>query len=166
MFILPALIFLGYALVNFLLNGTLGILQKIHRASAHANESNEYLLIMFFFMALFTMGYLLILRKRGTVRTVKPLKNHKALFTLLGAGACAGLINIFNLYLAGALDAAFLFPVLNGGATLAALLLAFVVFKEKFTLRRSIGLAIGVLALMFLFGIIQIILRQFGVPGL
>ena len=122
---------------------------------------------MFFFMALFTMGYLLIIRKKGTVRTVKPLKNHKAVFfTLLGAGACAGLINIFNLYLAGALDAAFLFPVLNGGATLAALLLAFVVFKEKFTLRRSIGLAIGVLALMFLFGIIQIILRQFGVPGL
>ena len=157
---------LCYALVNFVLNGTLGILQKIHRASAHANESNEYLLIMFFFMALFTVGYLLILRNKGTVRTVKPLKNHKALFTLLGAGACAGLINIFNLYLAGALDAAFLFPVLNGGATLAALLLAFVVFKEKFTLRRSIGLAIGVLALMFLFGIIQIILRQFGVPGL
>ena len=157
---------LGFALVNFVMNGALGILQKVHRASAHANESNEYLLIMFFFMALITAGYLLILRKKGTVRTVQPLKNGKVLLVLIGAGVCAGLINITNLYLAGAFDAAFLFPVLNGGGTLAALLLAFIVFKEKFTLRRSIGLAVGVLSLMFLFGIVQIILRQFGVPGL
>ena len=85
---------------------------------------------------------------------------------LLGAGLSAGLINVLNLYLSGAFDAGFLFPVLNGGGTLAALILAFVLFKERFTLRRSIGLAIGILSLMFLFGIIQIILRQFGVPGL
>ena len=154
---------LGYALLNFLMNGTIGVLQKIHRASAHAHESNEYLLIMFFFMALITAGYLVILRKKGTVRSAKPLKMPKVFLVLLAAGVLAGLINVLNLYLSGAFDAAFLFPVLNGGGTLAALILAFVVFKEKFTLRRSIGLAVGVLALMFLFGIVQIILKQFGV---
>ncbi|MBQ4000874.1 MAG: hypothetical protein II601_00695, partial [Lachnospiraceae bacterium] len=154
---------LGYALLNFLMNGTIGVLQKIHRASAHAHESNEYLLIMFFFMALITAGYLVILRKKGTVRSAKPLKMPKVFLVLLGAGISAGLINVLNLYLSGAFDAAFLFPVLNGGGTLAALILAFVVFKEKFTLRRSIGLAVGVLALMFLFGIVQIILKQLGV---
>ncbi|MBQ6541929.1 MAG: hypothetical protein IJU49_06850 [Lachnospiraceae bacterium] len=154
---------LGYALLNFLMNGTIGVLQKIHRASAHAHESNEYLLIMFFFMALITAGYLVILRKKGTVRSAKPLKMPKVFLVLLAAGVSAGLINVLNLYLSGAFDAAFLFPVLNGGGTLAALILAFVVFKEKFTLRRSIGLAVGVLALMFLFGIVQIILKQFGV---
>ena len=154
---------LGYALLNFLMNGTIGVLQKIHRASAHAHESNEYLLIMFFFMALITAGYLMILRKKGTVRSAKPLKMPKVFLVLLAAGVSAGLINVLNLYLSGAFDAAFLFPVLNGGGTLAALILAFVVFKEKFTLRRSIGLAVGVLALMFLFGIVQIILKQLGV---
>ena len=154
---------LGYALLNFLMNGTIGVLQKIHRASAHANESNEYLLIMFFFMALMTLGYLSILRMKGTVRTVRPMKQGRIFLVLLAAGVSAGLINVLNLYLSGAFDAAFLFPVLNGGGTLASLILAFVVFKEKFTLRRSIGLAVGVLSLMFLFGIIQIILRQFGV---
>ncbi len=154
---------LGYALLNFLMNGTIGVLQKIHRASAHAHESNEYLLIMFFFMALITAGYLVILRKKGTVRSAKPLKMPKVFLVLLAAGVSAGLINVLNLYLSGAFDAAFLFPVLNGGGTLAALILAFVVFKEKFTLRRSIGLAVGVLALMFLFGIVQIILKQLGV---
>ena len=154
---------LAYALVNFLMNGTIGVLQKIHRASAHAGESNEYLFIMFFFMALITLGYLGILKKKGTVRTARPFKAPKVLLVLLAAGLCAGLINVLNLYLSGAFDAGFLFPVLNGGGTLAALILAFVLFKERFTLRRSIGLAIGVLSLMFLFGIIQIILRQFGI---
>lgn len=154
---------LGYALVNFVMNGTIGVLQKIHRASVHANESNEYLLIMFFFMALITMGYLGVLWKKGTVRTVLPHKPGKVFMVLLAAGVSAGLINVLNLYLSGAFDAAFLFPVLNGCGTLASLILAFVVFKEKFTLRRSIGLAVGVLSLMFLFGIIRIILQQFGV---
>ena len=154
---------LAYALVNFFMNGTIGVLQKIHRASACAGESNEYLFIMFFFMALFTLGYLGILKKKGTVRTAHPFKAAKVFLVLLGAGLSAGLINVLNLYLSGAFDAGFLFPVLNGGGTLAALILAFVLFKERFTLRRSIGLGIGILSLMFLFGIIQIILRQFGV---
>ena len=154
---------LAYALVNFFMNGTIGVLQKIHRASACAGESNEYLFIMFFFMALFTLGYLGILKARGTVRTARPFKAAKVFLVLLGAGLSAGLINVLNLYLSGAFDAGFLFPVLNGGGTLAALILAFVLFKERFTLRRSIGLGIGILSLMFLFGIIQIILRQFGV---
>ena len=154
---------LAYALVNFFMNGMIGVLQKIHRASACAGESNEYLFIMFFFMALFTLGYLAILKARGTVRTARPFKAAKVFLVLLGAGLSAGLINVLNLYLSGAFDAGFLFPVLNGGGTLAALILAFVLFKERFTLRRSIGLGIGILSLMFLFGIIQIILRQFGV---
>ncbi len=65
---------LGYALLNFLMNGLIGVLQKIHRASPYANESNGFLLIMFFFAAIFTAGYLGILRKEGNVRTVRPLK--------------------------------------------------------------------------------------------
>ena len=154
---------LAYALVNFFMNGTVGVLQKLHRASEYSSESNELLLVMFFFMGIFTAGYLLVLRKKGIVQTVSPLKDHKALLVLAGAGVCAGLINVLNLYLSGAFDAGFIFPVMGGGGTLASLILAFVLFKERFTLKRSVGLAIGILSLMFLFGIIQIILRQFGV---
>lgn len=169
----------------FILNGLVGVCQKVHRASPYAAEINEYLLLTFFFVVLFTGLYLLILKKKGIVKTVRLFGNapkeeaeaaktpeeqpvKKSLFRrvfviLLIGGLANALINIFNLYLSGAFDAALFFPVMNGGSVLTTLLLSFIIFREKFTGRRALSLVIGVIALLFFFDIIPMALRAIGV---
>ena len=169
----------------FVFNGLIGVCQKVHRASDYAAEINEYLFLAFVFTAVFTGIYMFVLKKKGIVKTARFFGNaspagtveegseetqqkrslFKKVSVILIVGAVSwALINIFNLYLSGAFDAAVFFPVMNGGSVLTTLLLSFIVFKERFTGRRALSLVLGVIALLFLFGIVETGLRAIGIP--
>ena len=53
-----------------------------------------------------------------------------------------------NTYLAGVLDSAVLFPILNIGTILVSLLLSVIIYKEKIDRRDVLILILGILAII------------------
>ncbi len=154
---------IGWAMLDFLLVGGVGVCQKVHHASDSADQLNEYLCLTFCFVFLYTALCLLVLRKKGIRKTVRLSEAPKAIRILVFAGLANGAVNMLNLFLSGKFDAGLFFPVVNGGTVTATVLLSLIVFRERFSRRRWVGIAFGALSLSLLLGVVQALLRLFGV---
>jgi drug/metabolite transporter (DMT)-like permease len=145
---------LTYCLMIFLLNGFIGVMQKVHQSSQYASELNAFLIIAFIVSFLFSSTLTLILSKKENPLTFIKEKDKKSKFLLiLSIIVCGALIavnNKLNLYLAGVIDSAILFPILNGGGVALATIASLLVFKEKLSLKQWIGIAIGAIAIILL----------------
>lgn len=73
-----------------------------------------------------------------------------ALFLMVTGGVCAALNNKLNLYLSGVMPSMIFFPLVNGGGLILTTLSAFLLFRERLSLRQWIGLAAGFLAVLLL----------------
>jgi drug/metabolite transporter (DMT)-like permease len=138
----------------FLLNGLIGVMQKVHQSSQYASELNAFLIIAFLVSFLFSSTLTLILSRKENPLTFIKEKDKKSKFLLiLSIIVCGALIavnNKLNLYLAGVIDSAVLFPILNGGGVALATIASLLVFKEKLSLKQWIGIAIGAIAIILL----------------
>ncbi len=137
---------LGYTMAAFLMQGSIGIMQKIQQSSAYAAESTPFLTVAFIVSALICFVF-----SRVTVTKAENTSEKKGI--LLPAAICGSAIaflNVVNLYLSGVLPSAVLFPVQNGGTTVLSVLCAIVIFREPLNRRKVIGLAIGMIALVLL----------------
>ena len=71
------------------------------------------------------------------------------IFSLI-CGVTTVVSNVLTLYLAGAMDSAVLFPVLNGGGLYTVTIVSVVFFKERLSARQWVGLVTGFAAIMIL----------------
>lgn len=69
---------------------------------------------------------------------------------LIVSGVAIALNNIINLYLAGVMDSAVFFPLVNGGGLVLGIVAGLAVFREKLTVMQWIGIACGVAATLML----------------
>lgn len=60
------------------------------------------------------------------------------------------LSNLLNTILAGKLDSAVFFPVLNVGTIIFSLLLGMVLYKEKFTRKDTAALSLGIISILLI----------------
>jgi multidrug transporter EmrE-like cation transporter len=65
-------------------------------------------------------------------------------------GIAAAINNKLNLDLSGRLPSAVFFPVVNGGALVLSSLAAVLIFREKLSVKRWIGVAIGTVSVILL----------------
>ena len=63
-------------------------------------------------------------------------------------GVCFGINNIVNLYLAGKVDTAIMFPIVNGGAAVLNSLVGLVLFKDKLTAKMWLGIGAGIISVV------------------
>ncbi|MEA4964730.1 MAG: EamA family transporter [Oscillospiraceae bacterium] len=139
---------IAWALASFLLNGLIGLTQKIQSTSIYADEKMQFLFWSFVISALFLLGYLLAIRRARPGACVGCSFRGK-----LGAGAVlVGLTNaaqhIINLILVGLIPAAVFFPICNGGNILLTGLMGAVVFKERMTRWQIVGFVLGIFAIL------------------
>ncbi len=137
---------LGCSMAAFLFQGSIGIMQKVQQNSSYAAESTPFLTVAFIVSALVCVVF-------GKLTAAKGENTSKKSNVLLPAALCGAAIaflNVVNLYLSGVLPSAVMFPVQNGGTTVLSVLCAIVIFREKLSKRKVIGLAIGMTALVFL----------------
>ena len=73
---------------------------------------------------------------------------------LLGAGVSLGFAHVVNLFLSGKLPAAVLFPIINICPLVLTTAAATVIFRERLSTKRWIGLAVGILSTLFVGGVI------------
>jgi drug/metabolite transporter (DMT)-like permease len=103
---------------------------------------NTFLLLSFIFAFIVSLIFTLALKKG------QSLIEKKTAISSLSVGAIFSICNILNTYLAGVLDSAVLFPVLNIGTILISLALSVIIYKEKLDKRDTIIIILGALAII------------------
>ncbi len=141
-------------LVAFLATGMIGIMQKIHQTSAHKGELNSFLIVAFLTSFLCSAALLCYTKhKDGTLSFHFEKPDRKTLLLIgimIGAGICAAINNKLNLFLSGVIDTAVFFPIVNGGNLVLTTIVAVLVFRERLTKTQWIGVAAGILSVLFL----------------
>lgn len=130
-----------YCILAFLLQGSIGVLQKIHQFSIHKNELNTFLFSSFLCSAVFCK--ISLMKKSPRVK-----QKRKNILTGFFCGACVYSMNIINLKLAGIIPSQLFFPLINGSSIVLSSFLSFIVFKEKLTKKQLLGLTGGILSLI------------------
>ena len=133
-------LYCGFA---FLLQGSIGILQKIHQSSSHKSETGGFLLIAFLCSLIYC-----IIRTKKSFSEVKFTKRTVILSLL--CGVCIFGMNFLNLRLSGLLPSQLFFPLINGSTIVIISLISLLVFKEKLSVRQLIGLFGGIVSLILI----------------
>ena len=96
----------------------------------------------------------MVLHLQSTDEKEKRNKSTKLIWLLIGImvinGACVAVNNKFNLYLSGVMDSAIFFPIVNGGGLVLTTLAAVLLFKERLSVKQWIGVAFGIISVVFL----------------
>ena len=135
------------ALMSFLAWGFVGVCQQVHQNSPHADELQGFLMWSFIFSTvIFAVLYLFVRKQKGNNRkTGFNIKSRDSIGATL-TGVVIGAVNIINLYLSGAMNPVIFFPIVNGGVIVLSGLAAILFFKEKLSVKQTIGLILGVAA--------------------
>ncbi len=139
------------ALTAFLCQAAVGIMQKIHQASAHHAETSGFLAAAFFCSFLFAAVMTLLASRNEKAAGIKgeAFPKGRMLIALI-CGLTTYLMNDLNLKLSGLIPSQIFFPLVNGASLLLNTLTAVLLFREKLTVRQRIGLAGGIAALILL----------------
>ena len=130
-----------FCALAFVLQGSIGVLQKIHQSSEHKDEIGGFLFVAF----ICSIVYSHFRAKKG----FKALNFNRKLFIFAPiCGLCTFLMNFLNLRLSGLLPSQIFFPVVNGSAIILSSVMSVIIFKEKLTKRQIVGLCGGILSLI------------------
>lgn len=145
---------LFWCLVSTVLNGMIGVLQKVHQASPHKDELPVFLVSSFVFSIVLCAVMVCVEHKRSPVREKLPFHAKGVLVPLLG-GVTLAFPHAINLHLAGVLPAAVMFPLVNVCPLMLTTLISAIFFRERLSVRRWISFAIGVLSTLFVSGTVS-----------
>ncbi|MBQ3086068.1 MAG: EamA family transporter [Clostridia bacterium] len=143
-----------WCLVSTVLNGMIGVLQKVHQASPHKDELPVFLVSSFVFSAVLCAVMVAVEHKRSPEKEPVPFTKQGVLIPLLG-GITLAFPHAINLHLAGIMPAAVMFPLVNICPLMLTTLIAATVFRERLSVRRWIGFAIGVVSTLFVSGTVS-----------
>lgn len=150
--------YLLFAIPSMLCSGVLGILQKIFFKNFDQGQ-NEFLFLSFLFVIVISGACILFeIYKNKSAKTQKNQENQakdaegvKKYLTAIGSYAvCAAIVYKLTMYLSGVLDGMIFFPVFNGGTLIVTSMISMLFLKEKSTLFKVLGIAIGVLAIVLI----------------
>lgn len=124
-------------------SGGLGVMQKVQQKSAVSDMTNEFLFVAF--SVAFLVSAIGFFMARGSC---KPQKNYVLRSSVVGI--CFGGANYLNTVLAGKMESSVFFPTQNIGSLVLSILLSILIFKEKISLPKAIGLLLGIAAIVVL----------------
>lgn len=152
-----SLIWLLFCGLAFMGNGAIGLMQKWHQNTSYKEELMPFLVFAFITSAAFSGIAAAISKKSPKTQEIsaeepqkQKLLTTKPMIIMIICGFCIGISNILNLYLSGAMDSAVFFPIINGGGLILTTLSALVMFKEKLSTKRWIGISLGIIAVILL----------------
>lgn len=134
-FILPVII-------AMLCSGGLGIIQKIQQGSEYANQTSSFILVAFL-LSLTASLLFSIFTKNGEKQLSK-----RSCTSAMCVGIAFSICNLLNTTLAGRLDSALFFPVLNVGIIMLSVLMSVLIYKEKVDKKDIWVLILGAMAII------------------
>lgn len=143
-----------------ILNGGIGVFQKIHQASSHKEEIGVFLISAFVVSVGYSTFNLLTMSRKPELRAQMKFKpSFFAIALPIFGGISYGTCHVVNLYLSGVVDAVIFFPLVNLIPFAISTIVATIAFKEKLPLRKWIGIGIGVLSTAFVTGIVSALFK-------
>ena len=119
-------------------------MQKVQQNSPYHEQKNSFVITAFALAG--TISFLLSLFAKQEPK----VKLGRKLFYGIGIGAAFGICNLLNTILAGRLDSAVFFPVLNIGTILFSVVSGIVFFKEKILKTDLIVLLLGITSILLI----------------
>ena len=133
-----------WALISFISSGSINIIQKVFANSTAGSDQGRFMAFTFLFFSIFSLLSLI-----PGLRGRPPLSGPRIPLSLL-QGVCDSLQHGINLALASMLPSIVLFPVLNGGASLLAVLVSVVAFHERPGKADTVSLTLLVASILML----------------
>jgi len=133
------------AMMGFLMNGSIGILQKVHQSSDARGELDMFLIIAFAVSVLFSLA----LARPANDAPREPF-GRRAMTLALACGVVTAGNHVINLYLSGVMESMIFFPMVNGVGLLLSVLAAVIVFRERLKKMQWVGMAVGFAAVLLL----------------
>ncbi len=138
-----------YAILSFITNGSLGIVQQVHQSSSYAHEANVFMLWTYILATLISIVVFMFVRKEDRKKSLSIVKTKMTVLGLF-AGVLFGAVNVINLLLSVKLPSILFFPVVNGGVLVFSTVAAIFFFKEKPNRMQTIGIVTGIIAVCLL----------------
>ena len=138
---------LVYPFLAMICSGLLGILQKVHQTSLERAETGTFLVAAFLVSSVLSAAIALCGRTQKSEHTL-PLARVSLLSCI--CGAFVGVANHVNLLLSGALPAATVFPITNGGVVVLSAILGRCVFRERLTKSAYVGIILGLFSIVII----------------
>ena len=140
------------SLLSFFTTGGIGIMQKVHGSSVYKEEINAFLVIAFATSAVVCglVSLLLYFKEKKAGATYNCRALPFLIGTMVVGGASIAVANKLNLYLAGAMESAVFFPLVNGGGLVLTTLSALLLFRERLTKKKWVGLFLGIASVVCL----------------
>lgn len=130
-----------FCVLAFIMQGAIGVIQKIHQNSQYKNETSGFLFVTFLCSIIFV-----VFKNRGKVQIITFGKRN--LIYAVVCGLCVVVMNYINLKLSGILPSQLFFPLINGSCIVLSSLASIIVFKEKLNSKQFVGLIGGILSLV------------------
>ena len=124
-------------------SGLTAVFQKIHQKSEYADEFVSLITLEFTF-AFLALLVLILLKSKNS------LPSSKIAFTSATNGVFIGVLNTLNLRLSGKLPAVVVFPIYNIGSLVLSGIILSVLYKEKLTKAKLLGLVLGIVGILFI----------------
>lgn len=126
-----------------LFSGGLGIVQKLQQSSPYSEQKNMFVITAFALAAITSFAFSVFAEGRGQASVKKAALG-------MGIGAAFGFCNLLNTILAGQLDSAVFFPILNIGTILLSVALGIAFFKEKISKNDLYVIIMGVFSILLI----------------
>ena len=148
------LLWLCLVMVGFASNGLTATIQKIYVFNAADNQDSVFLAVAYATAALCFLATFLVQRRNADAsEKITPLRvtdtvKFIAIALLAGVGSFGG--NLLLGRLTPVVNAAILYPCINGGLAICTTLVSFFFFREKPTLQKISALLLGCVAIIIL----------------
>ena len=128
--------------IALICSGGLGVVQKIQQGSEFQGQTNSFILVAFTFCFISSLLFFLFLKKGNSKIQERNVISCSVI------GVFFATCNLLNTYLAGKLDSAVFFPVINIGSILFSLILGLIIYKEKPTKKDIIVLLLSITSIV------------------
>ena len=125
-------------------SGGLGIMQKVQQNSHYPEQKNFFVISAFALAG--TISFLISL----FAKREPQIKIGRKLIFGAGIGVAFGLCNLLNTILAGQLDSAVFFPVLNIGTIFFSIVSGIIFYKERISKIDLIIFLLGIISILFI----------------
>lgn len=136
---------LFFACALFLSNGACTVIQKTQIRVYGENYGNMLMLFAMLFACVFCLIHFLLSNKKDAKVIIK-----RTGYIPLIAGFFNGMLNLFVILMATKLPSSVVYPIISVGGLCISIFASVVIFKEKLEKNQWIGIALGVLAVLFL----------------
>ncbi len=136
---------LFYVVLSFLGNGFCSVFQRMQQINLNGLYKNEFMIIALLISSAVMFTIAIFVERKDIVNAIRV-----GFSTYSLGGLCNGLVNFLVMTLTFKMPASLMFPIISCGSILLTTLVSVLVYRERLSTGRKVGVALGVGAIILL----------------